>query len=364
VSIYLPLGKSGIERDQARIRWKNQLSRAERSLRDRGVDSDEIAVLLQPMRARLETEAPANTRSAARALLRSPGTFVSLELPEPTPALTFVGDRFYVRPLLPLVNINLRYRVLALSQNVVQLFEGNRYSLHRLPVPQLPRSLKDALRDDDDRHQTLQFHTGAAAGAGDRPAAFHGQVAGKEHSKERILRFCQLVDKAVTDYFGNQDVHLLLAAAEPLPGLYRQVNSYRNLHATVIPGDPRQLSESRIRQRAWELIEPQAERERAEALSRVKEGLAKARGTTDLSSVLDAAHEGRVAILFVNAEPGWPGSFSQPPGHRDRVSPSRTDDEDDMNRAIVETLRHGGRAFAGPGGQMPPGASIAALYRY
>jgi hypothetical protein len=364
VSIYVPLGKNGVERGQARIRLKNQLGRAERALFDRGAKAGEIEVLLKPMRALLEPDAPMAGGPSALALLRSSRTFESLELPEPTPEVTSVGDSFNVTPLLSLVNVNQRYRVLALSQNDVRFFEGDRYTFRSLDVPQLPRNLKEALYDDDDSNETLQFHTGAAPSGGDRPAVFHGQAIGKEHSKERILRFCQLVDNVANDYFDDQEVPLILVAAEPLPGVYRQANSYRNLHTEVVPGDPRRLSKSVMHERTWQLIAPQATQERAEALGRFEESLGKGRGTADLSSALDAAREGRVAALFVNTDRTQTGPRGRLRNNTDAASPSDEDYENRVNRAVAETLRHGGRAFAVPNDPMPQGASIGALYRY
>lgn len=362
LSIYVSGSENRADRDQLRIRLKNQLARAERGVRDWQDGSTDADALLAPVQALLTSDLPAAARSGGIALYRSPSTCEFLQLPESVGALMFIGDEYFVKPLLPLVNLNQQYRLLALSQNDVRLFEGDRYSLKPLQVPHLPQNLQDALRDDDNDNQTLQFHTGTATVGGGRPAIFHGQAVGQEHSKERIMRFCQLVDRAVTDCFGDQEVPLLLAATEPLPGIYRQANSYRALHSDVIRGDPRQLSEVELRERAWDVVAQQAARVRDEALALLNEALAKNHGTTDLSEALAAAREGRVATLFVRSGASQAG----PDSSRDAepVAASTAAQDDDVNRVVVETLRHGGRAFAVRHDRMPQGGSVGALYRY
>ncbi len=364
VSIYVPLGENTTQRDEARIRLKNQIGRAERALRENGMDQGDIDALLKPVRAIPETNLVGGARSKSLALLRSRGNFESLELPELTPPIALVGDNFYVKPLLPMINVNRRFRLLAISQNDVRLFEGDRYGMRSLQPASLPRNIQEALRDDDNKDQTLQFHTGAAPAGGDRPAVFHGHVVGDEHFKERVQRFCQLVDNAVTDYFDNQDVPLILAAADPVPGLYGQANHYRNLHSEAVAGDPRQLSEEVLHERAWSLVAPQATQERSKALSLLAEGLSKGRATTDLASALNAAREGRVATLLVNADRADPGNGGTSAGRRGSAPSPDKDFENGVNHAVVETLKHGGWAFAVPHDDMPAGALVGALYRY
>lgn len=363
VSIYVPLSANAAHPDEDRIRLKNQLDQAEKALRARDYDKSFIEDLLRPGHAILDTSPPAGRNAAGLALLRCPNTFEFLELPASPPETCAVSDTFFVKPLLELININRAYRVLALSQNEVRLYTGNRYSFHRVEVPNLPPNLAEALREDDDTdNETLQFHTGAAATTGERPAVFHGNAGDKEDSKARILRFCQLVDHAVTDYFTNQDVPLVIAAADPMPGIYQQASHYRNVHPDTIAGDPRQRSEADLHARAWQTVAPDATRQHREALDQLGEALAKERATTDLHSALTAAEQGRVATLFVNNNDSLHASADRAADDAKAAPDGAT--EERVNRTLVETIRHGGHAITIEPAQMPAETPVAALYRY
>ena len=93
-----------------------------------------------------------------------------LRLPYHPRGLVVVGDRFDVKPLLPLLCGDGRFYLLALSQRRVRLFEGDRDGLQALALRDVPADLAEAMRFDD-RHEQLQLHqTGPARPAG-RPAA-------------------------------------------------------------------------------------------------------------------------------------------------------------------------------------------------
>lgn len=365
ISTYIPLSEPGAERDQNRIRLKNQLDRAERELDEQGNNRATIEAMLEPLEAMYDADALLRGGASTLAMFRSPREFETLELPVAKAEVTVVGDTFHVKPLLNLVTLNQRFRLLALCQNDVRVFEGDRFGMQGLDVPKLPTSLRAALNpDDDDDDETMQFHTGAAPRAGDRPAVFHGQGGAKDDAKDRMLRFCQLLDNAIAQHFDDQDIPLILAAPEPMPAVYRNANSYRRLLDNVIHGDPRLRADNELHALAWELAAPLAEACRRGALDELHEGLAKERGTTDLSEALTAAREGRVRTLFVGAAEDDNRSVTSPSAGNAITARPDPQFEQRLNRAVVNTLRYGGRAFAAPCGELPQNAPLAAVYRY
>lgn len=355
VSIYVPLSSDGTERKQAQLRLKNQLDQASRDLEARGIRSRVQDELLQPMRSILKAGLPVSRDAASLAMLRSSNGFEQMALPDNTPETAVVGDMLYIKPLLPFAIDNHRFRVLALSQNDVRLYAGDRYMLEQLDAPNLPPNIAEALGRDDNEEQTLQFHTGAAPAnhsgispEGDhRAAVFHGQVSHEQDAKQQVRRFCELVDNAVRRYFSEHDVPLIIVGIEPVPTIFRQASQYPNLHARDIQADPRLLSETDLHERVWQLMEPATRSAREIAADRLRVGLAKSRGTTDVASALDAAQEGRIGELVVKAS---------------QISVSKADV--DINQVLAETLRHGGQAVVVMPGQMPEGAQLGALYRY
>ncbi len=358
VSLFIPLDDEGVEREHGRIHLKNQLKQAEGLLAERGRAAGEVDTLLEPIRA---IDIPQDSAADTVVVFRSPDLFEVLVLPTRLPAQVVVGDRFQVKPLLPLANGEQPFRLLALSQNRVRVYSGNRATLTELDVPGLPESLEQALNDDDPENP-LQLHTGAVAGS-ERPAVFHGQALGQEETKERIWRFCQMVDNAIVDHFVHQDVPLVLAAAEPVPGIYRQVNHYANLCEETIPGDPRQAHEQTLHRQAWAIVAPRSQTARAAALETLHEALAKQRATTELPATVRAAFEGRVAMVFVDVNDDHWGQLDPTDAS---ITPTTSDNqlaEELVNRAVSDTLQHGGDAFAVEQPSLPAATSIAAVYR-
>lgn len=366
ITIYLPLSRDGAQLDQDRIRLKNQIREVERVLESRDINKSDQESLLEPLEAVLDSEVIRGGGPAGVALFRATDTFELIELPETTRAIAMVSNTFHVKPLLPLVNQDQHFRVLALSQNEVRLFAGDRYAFRELSLPELPPSqrpgsaapteMAGALGDDDDNDdETVQYHTGA----GRRPAVFHGQANVKEDEKQRILRFCQLVDHAVRDCFDDEDTPLILAAPEPLPGIYRQASAYRNLHNAVISGDPRQQNEQTLHDQAWDLVAPRSTSSHDRALSELHEALPKDRGTLDVGNATTAAEHGRIATLLL---PG--ASTSENENAARAAAVDDVDGEERLNHVLANTLRHGGDAFVVPADDLPAHAPLGAVFRY
>jgi hypothetical protein len=66
----------------------------------------------------------------------------------------------------------------------------------------------------------------------------------------------------------------------------------------------------------------------------------------------------------VNADRADRGNGGTSAGARGSAPSPDKDLEDGVNHAVVETLKHGGWAFAVPDDQMPMNALVGALYRY
>src|SRR5690606_29448112 len=128
-----------------------------------------------------------------------------------------VGDRFYLRPLVPLLGADQRYFILALSQKHSRLYEASQDSISEVDVPDMPHSVAEALVGDDPE-RSLQWHTGSGvmgpSGApgtpGSRRAMFHGQGTGDDTDrKTKALEYCRQVDTAVCRALAGQHQPLM-----------------------------------------------------------------------------------------------------------------------------------------------------------
>ena len=98
----------------------------------------------------------------------------------------------------------------------------------------------------------------------------------------------------------------------------------------------------------------------ATRLAELKERTAPTRFSVHLEPVLQAAAEGRVDRVYIDESAQRVGLFADPK----YGAGSNWGEEDLLNRAAVETILHGGLAFALPNSGMPDGAAVAAMFRY
>jgi hypothetical protein len=128
--------------------------------------------------------------------------------------------------------------------------------------------------------------------------------------------------------------------------------------------NPDVLPIDELRERAWQVVEPQY-RARLAALA---DGFAAARskglGGDNLAEVARAAAAGRVATLLIEADRQIAGKLDGLTGRvevADLGDPQVDDQLDDLGEMVVKM---GGRVVVVPADQMPARTGLAAIYRY
>jgi hypothetical protein len=359
VSIFLPTHGPGAEQ-QDPIRLRNLLREAERRLAA-GVRHSRSRELLAPG---LElADDVAFWREAAAgglALLLAGGGARQLRLPYAPRELVVVGDRFHVKPLLPLLWGDGRFYLLALSQRRVRLFEGDQDRLRELKLQDIPAGLAEAMRLDD-REEQLQLHQTGPARPGGRPAAmFHGHGVGADDAKDRILRFFREVDHGVQHTVGGGRAPLVLAAVDYLRPLYRAASSYPQILEQGLSGNPDHLGAQELHRRAWSLLGDRFRSSQRAVAVRCRALERRGRATGDLRRIVAAAIGGRVESLLVPMGTEQWGSVDPVTGAAQLHRRARPGAVDLFDLAAVETLRHGGTAYPLQEGQTRP----AAILRY
>lgn len=367
VSLFMPAHRTG-PNGQAMakedlIRWKNLLRQAEERLQHAGLRPRDIDPLMDPARALSEDPYYWRNQTDGLAAFLAPRTFRTFRVPLALKELVVVAPRFHVKPLLELLEDG-RFHILALSQNVVRVIESTRFAAKEVEVEKVPHSLEEALQYDDPEKQT-QFRTMPTAGGGPRGAAmYHGHGVGVDDTKDRILRFCQLVDRGITPHLRKISAPLVLAAVESVAAAYRQANTYPQLVEDIIAGNPELLSVEELHDRAWPLAEPILLRSRNDAALRYQELRETARATHALEDALRAAADGRIEVLFVpEGIQSW-GTFDEGTRQVVRHDHPENGDEDLLNVAAIRTILSSGTVYAATPESMPGGDPVAALLRY
>lgn len=259
VSIYMPTHPAGPEMRQDPIRFKNLVKEAETRLIDAGLEQKEAIALLEKSHEIDTQEFWEQMGEQGLAIFISENIFRYYILPIDFQELVVVTDRFHIKPLLPILNGNGRFYMLALSQKAVRFFEGTRYSVNEVEVENLPKSLDEALQKDDTAKEgqfRIATSKGGTTNSFSQPGTFHGQGSpDRDKHQEDIVQFFQIIDGALHEKLREQKAPLVLAGVEYLLPLYKQANTYQHLMDEAITGNPEILSAQELHNETWPIVE-------------------------------------------------------------------------------------------------------------
>jgi len=358
VSFYMPTMR-GAEAQQNVIRFRNLLREAEGQLSQVGMRVPDIEAFLGPAQGLLNDAALWRSTRDGLAVFVAENHLSHYYLPEAVEEVVTVRRRFHLKPLLALLSGDGRFYVLALSQDQVRLLEGTRDSVAEIELVGLPESLSEALQYDRSERQMRAGAVAAPAGS------VHG-TGTDEETKLDILRYFQMVDRGLRDMLGDQRVPLVVAGVDYLLPIYRQANSYPYLVDTGVIGNPQTLNAKELHRRAWEIVRPHfaREQEAQEGLYRELAGRQEGRASNNLKQIMQAAHGGRVATLFLARGVQQWGVYREHSGNV-HVHPSQQPgDYDLLDLAAIQTVANGGTVYVVDPDRVPGGEPLAAIFRY
>jgi hypothetical protein len=349
ISVFLPTHRSGPRTDRNCIRLKNSLRRAERALRDDGMSAAETEVVLRPGHHLLDRMRSWRRLSDGLAVFLQPGGIRHFRVPLRLPEVVAVGNRFLVRPLLPLLSAGGHFYVLALNQDEIRLFRGSGYGLDEVALDGLPLAVWLTMPR---RRPQVHAFVADRGGAGGH-AVFHGT---EDDTTPLVLQHFRRVDRALRQILPAGGVPVVLAGVRSTQAIYRQVNTYPGLIAEGVDGNPRDMSLEHLHRLAWPLAQPVLRGAETAAAATYRQLRGTGRTCTDTTAVRAAADQGRIETLFIGTE------LSPHPARVIRHETAGAVDHLDL--AAVSTLRHSGTVHAVPRDRMPDAAPMAAVLRY
>jgi hypothetical protein len=370
VSIVMPTHTGGPDTREDPIRFRNLLRESEERFAETGGRRPDIRRRLEPL-ARLVDDAEFwEHQGLGLAVFVDDDEPRTFRLPVGVEAVAVVGPRFYVKPLIPALAEGEQFYVLALSQHGVRLLDATPRHVREVDLPpDTPNSVRD-LAQYEAPERSLQFHTEVPAAHGEeRGAMFHGHGGASDEAleKKRAREFCEAVHRGVMRRLNGREAPLILAAADPLIGIYRDINKYPHLADDVIRGNPDRVSAETLRDRAAEALRPRfresLERD-AERYHRAVELAEGDRASGDLETVALAALDARVDTLWVATDEQVWGRLDPEARRIERHDRREADDEELLNAAGVLALRSGATVHAMPRGEMPAAGPVAATFRF
>jgi len=353
VSIYLSTTPLPKDADMARVELKNQVSQAVQQLRAAGTDRHLIEQQEEILVDLIEDVDFWRLLSYSLAIFATPTSVRTFRLPNRLSTALEVSDRFYLKPLLRAVTFPQAAFVLALAQNSVRLLEISAESpVYAVSVPGLPSDVADAVGLPSINGRTQDSHI------------MGGRIQGGEGQKVRMRQYARAIDRALRPVLSGLDLPLILAAAEPLAGIYRSVNSYPNLTDAIIGGNAEETPDEDLGRAARGILDELYAAELDELVDRMARRAAHGRAVTDLSDVARAATYGAVETLFVDIDQSVPGLVDEETG-----AVTLSDSEDAVSYGVVDeilrrALLSGAEIFAVRADDMPGGGAVAAGVRF
>ncbi|MBN1310212.1 MAG: hypothetical protein JXB30_02255 [Anaerolineae bacterium] len=361
LSIFMP---TWIDAQTGSLQLKNLLREAEQALLARGLRTPDAKEFLEPIEDLLPDSSFWRVQSVGLAIFRSPDFFRSYRLHHDFAELVNIGERFSIKPLLPLLSGDGRFYILALSQKIVRLMKGTRQHITEVDLKNIPTSLNEALKEEVVEKQ-VQFRTGTgrlgSKGRGTAPAIGGGA---EEEDKERILRYFRQVEKGLQDMLRNEHAPLVLAGVDYLHPLYQQVNTYPHLIEDGITGSPDTLKPADLHARAWANVQRVFLQEQQQAIANHQQMASSGRASADIKEIVPAAYYGRIETLLLDCSKTKWGQFNSETGSVMLHETPQNGDQDLVDLAAIHTLLNSGDVHALGADAMPGQATMAANFRY
>jgi len=342
ITLVVPIPNSA----ELAARLKSGLRSVRKQLAEWHRDTEAADGLLAPIEQLAANLQTARTWSNSLIAFRSPGAFRHYWMGERVRDIAEVSERFEIRPLLAALAREQRFYLLAIGRHHVRLFRSTRHNTDEVRLEGIaPQNMQGFLNTRQPDH-LLEDRTAAGPSAGSMRGVVFGTDSESEKEQERFRHFLKEVERGVTKLLQRDGEPLLLAGVEYDVAIYRQLNTYPHLREEAVHGSPERLTAPALHDRAWEVVSrcPSEPLQKALADYRKQSGAALVLG--DTGAILKAAAEGRVAGLFLSEGAGS--------GQAD----------DPLNMAALETVLHGGWAFALKPAEMPAKDCAVALLRF
>ena len=357
VSLYMPAEKAGAETRKNPIRFKNLLSTATEKLANR---AEELSEALETANSYIDRHDFWQHQDSGLAFFINSDGVKYYRLPYSFDEQVEVGDRFYLKPLLPVLTNDNKFYLLALSQNEVKFFLGSHYSINQIELPNgIPASLAEALKYDDPEKQT-QYHSGDGSGS----PIYHGQGVGTTDNKDEIKRFFQQIDNALTSVLQESHTPLILAGVEFLMPIYHEANSYGNLLEEGVTGNPENVSAEDLHQQAWAIIEPRLAADKTAAIDNYHQQSGAGLSSSRLEEIVAGAVNGQIDTLIITADAQAWGTYDLQANKVEIHTEAKDNSVDLINMAVTQTYLQKGKVYTVDKSLMPEGKQAIAVLRF
>lgn len=365
LSIYLGSHMRGSGTASTADRMRTLLPALEEALVDRGVLAPDREDLLAPIRVLTRDPELEKGHEVGLAIFRSLHLLQVYKLPWDVPETWRLEGRFYLRPLWEMLVRNPNFLVLALARKRIRLLEWRNGETREVPLPaDVPVELEafGAFKQPD---HDLMGKSMAGPGVGKMGGVVFGTGPGRDKEYHQLHDFHKAIDRGLRTVLNTVHVPLVLAGTETDVASYLRINTYPLILVEAVSGSPDGgWSDTEITEMARHIVHRWSPEKERKALADMDRATPREK-SRDTNRIVISAEAGRVLHLFLAI-----GAEDQN-GNLDRISGRmllsgefRSLNDDFLNAALIETVRHEGNVWMLTPERMPEKAAIAALFRY
>ncbi|MEQ1948932.1 MAG: hypothetical protein ABL995_17205 [Bryobacteraceae bacterium] len=352
ISLYMPTHRAGADIWQDPIRCKNLIRQAHeqlQALETEGASRSQADELMNRLDELQQDRLFWQHQGDGLAVFCAADTWEVFRLPNTLPEISIVGPRFHLKPLLMAMAEEQPFHVLALSQNAVKLFMGSASGLHEVDL-----ALDIDVISPPEMRKSLR---GQATTAGARVTH-----ALERDQKGQLADYCRKVDRVIAPHVKAHEP-VVLAAVDYLGAIYREVSTLPNLAHDTIGGNPETTHVDQLHAAALPIARRLFDGARTEFENRYFDRQREGKALDEPAAAVQAARQGRVETVFVPIGVHVWGHINSSGDVvlSDRQGPQ---DEDLLNRVLIDTWKTGGRVFAVAPNTIPGGRMLAATTRF
>lgn len=361
ISLYQNTHRFAPENQKDVIEFRHLLQQVENALEPM-LSKEDLKAIMEPLNE-LKEDIPfwRNTLDGL-AVLAVQGKCVVYLLNSPVENIAVVGENFLLKPLIRYFQSAHPYHLLGLSSTRFSLYEGNRYGIKELEMDDdIPRSMEEVLGEEHPEG----FLTHGRYGGSDGIATFHGHGGRKDAIDKDIEKFFRYVDRTVLEHYSKPiKLPLILISLTEHQSMFRKISNNPYLLPDGIEVSYESTDVSELADKAWERMEPVYQQKELESVDRYQNAKSNHTGSDRLIDVARAAYEGRIEILFVEADKSVPGKFNTESSKLEFGSTGNPECGEVIDQIINAVWKHKGEVIVLPTGRMPSETGLAAIFRF
>jgi len=365
ISLYLGGHSKGSGTAPTSERIHRVLPEIKRLLLERGVSESDCTTLLAPMEQITHSERSSAGHAGGLAVFRSAREFAEIWLPWGVADLVAVESRCFIRPLWEMMRANQKLFILALARKHIRLLEcvGDHCEQLVLP-PAVPLDI-EALSGRNQPADDFRNRSNAGPDVGDKKGVGFSSGVGHDHDYQKLHAFHKAIDRGLHAMLAASGYPLVVAGTEADAASYLKISSYKPTVARAVFGSPDGGgTDIELCQLARHASQDWLSDDERRALQRCERS-PRERISTEVIEIVRAAAAGRVMDLFVGAGSGRQCANVDQICDRSLLSGEFPGSNDDLiNAAMVETVRHFGQVWPLPAEYMPESAQMTAVFRY